>query len=81
LGVLYVASYIEEKGYKVHILDANARSMDSESVLGEVPKIKPNVVGLTGTPLSYLENLKIARAIKNRSSATGIKRKSKHFCF
>jgi anaerobic magnesium-protoporphyrin IX monomethyl ester cyclase len=64
LGILYVAGVLEQEGYEVHILDANAQAMETAAVLEHVKQLKPDVMGMTGTSLSYTENLRIAEGIK-----------------
>ena len=64
LGILFIAGVLERAGHKVEILDANAREMGVDAVLGEVRRSEPDLVGMTGTTLCYGENIKIAQGIK-----------------
>lgn len=64
LGILYIAGVLEREGYAVGVLDANARQFDPAAVLREVQSFGADVVGLTGTTLSFGENIAIAGLLK-----------------
>lgn len=64
LGILYIAGVLEQEGLEVIVLDANARKMETEAVLDQVKQESPDIIGMTGTTLSFGENIKIAQGIK-----------------
>jgi len=65
LGVLYVAAVLEKASHTVEVLDANALQISAETVVSRVLASEPDVVGMTGTSLSFNENIEIARLLKN----------------
>lgn len=48
LGLAYLASVLEEKGYPVKILDANTLRLSWEEFRKTIKREKPDIVGLTG---------------------------------
>lgn len=64
LGILYIAGVLEKAGFTVEVLDANARQMDSIAVAQHIRATNPDLLGLTGTTLSFGENIKIATQMK-----------------
>ena len=64
LGILYVAAVLEKAGHTVEVLDANALQTAAADVVKRVSAAAPDVVGMTGTSLSFGENLVIARLLK-----------------
>ncbi|MGN7611026.1 B12-binding domain-containing radical SAM protein [Magnetococcales bacterium HHB-1] len=65
LGLLYIAAVLRQAGHIVHILDANAEDLDTSKVLKQVKAIQPDIIGLTGTTLSFPENVRIAEMVKS----------------
>jgi anaerobic magnesium-protoporphyrin IX monomethyl ester cyclase len=64
LGILYVAAVLEKAGHRTELLDANALQIPAADVVKRVLAGSPDVVGMTGTSLSFNENLEIARRLK-----------------
>lgn len=64
LGILYVAGVLEKEGFDVEVLDANADEVNAEGVVKFVGEKNPMILGMTGTSLSFGENIKIATQIK-----------------
>ncbi len=64
LGILYVAAVLEKAGHHVEVLDANAQLLPAGDVVKRVVAAAPDIVGMTGTSLSFSENLVIARTLK-----------------
>ncbi|MBF0143487.1 MAG: cobalamin-dependent protein [Magnetococcales bacterium] len=64
LGILYIAGVLEKNGYRVAVIDANALRLEAHQVIERVKALNPDVVGLTGTSLSFPENVKIARLLR-----------------
>jgi anaerobic magnesium-protoporphyrin IX monomethyl ester cyclase len=64
LGLLFVAGVLEKAGHKVEVLDANALQTPAEDVVKRVTASAPDVVGMTGTSLSFGENIVIGRLLK-----------------
>ncbi len=49
LGLMYIASYLEEKGFQVKIIDAEVGLLSNEALLSEILRINPEYVGITST--------------------------------
>ena len=64
LGLLYLASCLEERGYKVKIIDAYSLIKTSESVIEELEKINPEIICITSASLQSESTLSLARQIK-----------------
>jgi len=47
LGILSIASYLETKGYEVHVVDLHAESLTPEEFREVVRSVNPRVVGIT----------------------------------
>ena len=44
LGLLYLAAYLEEKGHKVKVLDAEAKRLPEKDVIQFISKMKPEII-------------------------------------
>jgi len=52
LGIAYLASVLENKKHKVHIIDAFAEGLDITALEERIKKFSPDIVGITGmTPV------------------------------
>ncbi len=65
LGIGYVAAVLEEEGYKVAILDANAQNLKNEDILTYIKKYNPDLVGLTLTTENRFQAFQTAKFIKS----------------
>lgn len=64
LGIAYIASVLEEAGYKVSILDALALNLTTQEVKEEILKQRPDIVGVTAMTSNIrgaFEALKLAK--------------------
>jgi radical SAM superfamily enzyme YgiQ (UPF0313 family) len=66
LGLLYIASALNHEGITVDVVDAFVQGMTLESVLDQVSKKKPRVVGISVTTLQTRAAIQIAQNIKKR---------------
>ena len=64
LGIAYIAAVLEEDGFNVKILDAQALGLNAEKTGEEIGKNKPDVVGITCTTPEIHGVLEIARRAK-----------------
>lgn len=64
LGILYVAGVLERAGHRVGVIDANALTLDADAVVDQVKRFGPDLIGMTGTSMSFGENINIARRVK-----------------
>ncbi len=69
LGLTYIAAYLRREGIEVDILDANALTLDMDSILERVSKYNPVIVGITATTAAYPGAAVTARAIKSKNSS------------
>ena len=67
LGVATIAGVLEEKGYWVRVIDANAENLTADGVCSRLAKMKPDVVGISCnfSPLHH-PTVKIAAMVKNK---------------
>jgi radical SAM superfamily enzyme YgiQ (UPF0313 family) len=66
LGLIYLGSYLKEKGYSVLILDGAFFNYSIPKLCNEVVKYKPRYVGIGATTLEYYYAQKIINEIKKK---------------
>lgn len=64
LGILYIASFLESKGFNCKVLDANAMSLGIEEIIKNVIELSPLLIGISINAFSYQAALTYARQIK-----------------
>lgn len=64
LGLAYIAAVLEQNGYKVAIIDANAEKLSEEEVLCRIMHVKPALIGLTAVTPTIHICYSIAKKIK-----------------
>lgn len=64
LGIAFIAAYVEQKGYKVRILDAFALNYTVEQVSDEIKKINPKVILVGSMTASHKTALQIMERAK-----------------
>jgi anaerobic magnesium-protoporphyrin IX monomethyl ester cyclase len=47
MGLAYLASFLEEKGHEVKVIDCQALDIDHEKLKSEIGSFEPNIVGVT----------------------------------
>lgn len=67
LGLAYIAAVLEQNGYKVTIIDANAEKLSEEEVLCRIMQAKPALVGLTAVTPTIHICYSIAKKIKKET--------------
>gem|GEM_PF-4745308 len=68
MGILYLASALEEAGHQVELHDFSGRDVSCDQAAKEVLAGKPQVVGITGTSPSHVEAMKFASIIRSHNS-------------
>lgn len=63
-GLVYIASHIESKGYKVSILDGEV--LGERKLYERINIIKPDVVGITSTTFSFSEASTLATKLRQK---------------
>jgi anaerobic magnesium-protoporphyrin IX monomethyl ester cyclase len=64
IGITYLAAYLEEAGYEVGILDAEALEMNQEEIIKNIDSFHPNLLGITCTTPLYPVAVEITRSVK-----------------
>ncbi|OQY28338.1 MAG: hypothetical protein B6244_07465 [Candidatus Cloacimonetes bacterium 4572_55] len=64
LGLLYLASALEQAGHQVRVLDIDAENAQASRFISIVRSFAPHAVGFTATTPLYPEALRLARRIK-----------------
>jgi radical SAM superfamily enzyme YgiQ (UPF0313 family) len=62
LGLLYIASYLADKGYDVTILDGE--NLKEEEVISKIGDLCPDVVGVTSTTFSFFDASKLIKNVR-----------------
>lgn len=67
LGIAYIASVLQQKGYEVNIIDANAENLTIEEIYHRLVQLKPDVICISCN-YSPLHNptLEIAKMVKRK---------------
>jgi len=68
LGLCYIASSLQKKGYEAFIIDAESGDESLEEVVRNGLSLKPDVIGITATSPVFTSALEMSRAIKKLSS-------------
>ena len=66
LGLAYVAAYLEMKGHRVSVVDADALDLTMEESVEEVMKTRPDAVGVTATTPIIHNALQIIEEVKKQ---------------
>lgn len=66
LGLMYIASYLEESGKSVKIFDPTAQGLSLPDLLGKIESESPLVVGLSALTSSLQSGVQLASAIRER---------------
>src|SRR3989338_7695684 len=70
LGLAYMASFLESKGIKCHVIDACMLKMDNDDVFKRIVELKPALVGISTNVVTIKEGCELSKKIKE---ALGIK--------
>lgn len=64
LGLAYIASFLEQYGYKVNIIDQDVHQFSKKQIEEILNRQKPDIVGITCTSFTFLQAKKVAELIK-----------------
>ena len=70
LSLLSIASYLEEKGREVVIIDAHAEKMSTSDLKKRISRLCPRIVGITVMTATTVQSNLIARLIKEADPST-----------
>lgn len=65
LGIAYIASFLEQKGHKVEIIDAMADNLTASEVMIKLKEFSPGIVGVTAMTSSFQGSLEAAKIAKD----------------
>jgi len=66
LSLLSLASYLEKEGFKVEILDLNAKALKNKNILKVIKENNPIIIGITSITATIYEAYRLARLIKSK---------------
>ncbi len=64
LGLAYLGAVLKEGGVEVNVLDAQALRLNNRQIEDRIAEIKPDIVGITSTTLTYKSALEVAKIAK-----------------
>ena len=64
MGLAYLASFLEEKGHEVKVIDCQALDLDHEKLKSEIGSFEPDIVGITSIAPLTRSALLAAKAAK-----------------
>jgi radical SAM superfamily enzyme YgiQ (UPF0313 family) len=72
LGILYIASFLESKGFSCEVIDAYACALEDSEVIKKAVAASPLLVGLSTNAFNYNRALRYAREIKEKIPDTTV---------
>lgn len=66
LGLMYIASFLNSRGYHCRILETGLRGLSLSQIIQQIRKINPRVVGISVLTASTITAVPLAREIKKR---------------
>ncbi len=72
VGMAYLAAYVEQQGYPVHVLDAEALDFGFQEIMAHITGLKPDVVGFSCTTPLFPSAVVLAEAVKENLPRTAI---------
>jgi len=79
LGLMYIASYLEQNGFKVNILDAEKDLLDNKKILERIIEISPKYIGITSTTPESSKVIELFNEIKRARPETVTVAGGSHF--
>jgi radical SAM superfamily enzyme YgiQ (UPF0313 family) len=64
LNLMYIASYLEMKGFSVGIMDAFALDYTEDNIFDEIERLRPRMVGFSVVTSQAFEYIKISKRLK-----------------
>jgi len=64
LGILYIASYLEQEGHSVAIIDVSAEGLTLPQVLAKVDELKPKIVGISTMTTGIQSAIILGKALR-----------------
>jgi len=64
VGMAYLAAFVAQQGYPVHVLDAEALDYGFEEIMAHVRELEPDVVGFSCTTPLFPSAVVLAEAVK-----------------
>jgi len=79
LGLLYIAGYVREHGYEIHVVDVPALGLSLQNTIDYVLSLKPDLVGLTAMTTNILNANAIAEGLKGNGFTANVVIGGPHF--
>lgn len=67
LGIGYIASILEKKGFSVRIIDRSIARMDLDNLINDILAFMPDIVGFSCVSENFLGSVELMKRLKNRS--------------
>jgi hypothetical protein len=67
MGMLMLAAVAQQRGYRVHLIDAKGQGVDVEEVSRRIEALRPDYLGLSATTISVTNAARIAERVNGRS--------------
>jgi len=64
MGMLMLAAVAQQRGYRVHLIDAKGQGVDVEEVSRRIEALRPDYLGLSATTISVTNAARIAERVK-----------------
>lgn len=64
MGMLILAAVAQQRGYRVHLIDAKGQGSDIEQVSRRIEALRPDYLGLSATTISVTNAARIAECVK-----------------
>lgn len=68
LGIGYIASVLEQKGFTVNIVDVHTKNYSEERAVTEILRLDPQAVGITATTHNRFHAIKMAALLRKKSN-------------
>lgn len=66
LGILYIAAYMQDHGFEMSVIDAQAEDLNHAQVAERVEQIKPDVVGITAMTFTLVDCKLVVQEVRKR---------------
>jgi radical SAM superfamily enzyme YgiQ (UPF0313 family) len=67
LGICYIASFLEQEGYTVNIVDGEVLDYSIDETVKQVLLKKSKIVGITSTITSFPHAIEVGRRLKQQN--------------
>ena len=72
LGILYLSSFLKNRGHEIQLIDAEAERITEEFVIERLKSFQPECIGISITTVAYKNSLRLADSIRKTFGAVSI---------